>query len=232
MTAVFSIESLKTKCNQVFPAAGGWAYMTLLSGDLATGVEYTANATANEFMTAAAHKLVTGSRIRLVDGTLPTPLVGGADYFTIFVTATTFKLATNLADAVAGVEVDLSDAGSGTLTFAEQGLLDIDPLPVLVNKEIAHPSWTSRLLVDNLGVAIAVNGAAETPAKSISIANTGATDLSFGYHLFIESTAAGTAVLGSVPAAGYALDTQPNVVTIAVGEPPRSVFMKLRARNV
>lgn len=232
MTAVFSIESLKTKCNQSFPAAGGWAYMTLLSGDLATGVTYTVDAVSNQFTTTAAHKLVTGSRIRLVDGTLPTPMVGGADYFTIFVTATTFKLATNLADAIAGLEVDLSDAGSGSLTFAEQALLSIDPLSVLVNKEISHPSWTSRLLVDNLGAAIAVNGAAETPAKNIVLTNTGAIDLSFKYYLFIESTAAGTAVLGTVPAAGYVLDTQPNVVTIAVGEPPRSIFLKLGARNV
>jgi hypothetical protein len=230
--AIFSIDSLKTKLNQVFPAAGGWAYMTLLSGDLALGVGYTVNATTNEFTTAAAHKLVTGSRIRLVDGVLPTPMVGGADYFAIFVTATTFKLATNLADAVAGLEVDLNDAGSGALTFAEQALLDIDPLSVLVNKEIVHPSWTSRLLVDSLGAAIGVAGAAETPAKNIVIANTGAIDLSFLHYLFIESVVAGTAVLGSIPAgAGYALETNANLVTIAVGEPPRSVFMKLRARN-
>ena len=229
--ATFSIESLKAKCNQVFPAAGGWAYMTLLSGTLATGVTYTANATSNEFTTAAAHKLVTGSRIRLVGGVLPTPMVANADYFTIFATATTFRLATSLANAIAGTGVDLTDAGSGALTFAEQALLAIDPLSVLVNKEISHPSWTSRLLVDNLGVAVAVSGAAETPAKNIAIANTGSTALSFGHYLFIESTAAGTAVLGSVPAAGYVLDTQPNVVTISVGDPPRSIFLKLRARN-
>lgn len=231
MTAVFSIESLKTKCNQVFPAAGSWAYMTLLSGDLQIGVGYTANPSTDQFTTVAAHKLVTGSRIRLVDGVLPTPMVANADYFAIFVTATTFKLATSLANAIAATAVDLSDAGSGVLTFAEQALLPIDPLSVLVNKEVQHPSWTSRLLVDNLGASIAVNGTAETPAKNIAIANTGATDLSFGHYLFIESTVAGTAVLGSIPAAGYALETQPNVVTIAVGAPPRSVFLKLRARN-
>jgi hypothetical protein len=102
---------------------------------------------------------------------------------------------------------------------------------VLVNKEISHPSWASRLLVDNLGLAVGVSGAAETPPKNIAIANTGAIDLVFKHYLFIESIVAGTAVLGSVPAAGYALDTQPNVVTIAVGDPPRSIFLKLRARN-
>jgi hypothetical protein len=230
--AIFSIESLKTKCNQVFPAAGAWAYMTLLSDNLTVGLAYTANPTTNIFTTATAHKLVTGSRIRLVDGVLPTPMVANADYFAIFVTATTFKLATNLADADAGLAVDLSDAGSGALTFTEQALLGIDPLSVLVNKEISHPSWTSRLLVDNLGAAIGMNGAAETPAKNIVIANTGAVDLIFRHYLFIESIVAGTAVLGNVPAgAGYALETNSNVVTIAVGDPPRSIFMKLRARN-
>jgi hypothetical protein len=229
--ATFSIESLKTKCNQAFPAAGGWAYMTLLSGDLALGVGYTANASSNEFTTASAHKLVTGSRIRLVDGVIPTPMVANADYFAIFVDATTFGLATSLADAIVGTGVDLTDAGSGSLTFAEQALLAIDPLPVLVNKEIVHPSWTSRLLVDNLGASIAVNGAAETPAKNITITNNGSTALSFGHYLFIESTDAGTAVLGSIPVTGYALETQPNVVTIGVGDPPRSIFLKLRAKN-
>jgi hypothetical protein len=230
--ATFSLESLKVKCNQAFPAAGGWAYVTLLSGDLALGVEYTANAATNELTTASAHNLVTGSRIRLVSGVLPTPTVANADYSVIFVSATTFKLAASLFNAVAGIEIDLSDSGSGLLTFTEQPLMPTDPLSVLVNKEIVHPSWTSRLLLDNLGAAVAANGAAETPAKNIVITNDGVIDLSFRYYLFIEDFAAGTAVLGSVPAAGYALETQPNLVTIAVGEPPRSVFMKLLARNL
>ncbi len=230
--AIFSIESLKTKCNQVFPAAGGWAYLTLLDGNLATGVEYTVNLTTDEFTTATAHKLVTGSRIRLVDGVLPTPMIADADYFVIFISATVFKLATNLFDAISATAIDLTDAGAGTLTFTEQALLGIDPLSVLVNHEIVHPSWNSRLLLDNLGAAVAVAGAAETPAKNIVIANSGATDLSFLHYLFIEDVAAGTAVLGSVPAAGYVLETNANLVTISVGEPPRSIFLKLRARNV
>jgi hypothetical protein len=234
MTATFSIESLKFKASQLFPAVGDWAYMTLLSGDVTTGMAYTANSSTNILSTATPHKLATGSRIRLVGGTLPTPLIANVDYCAIVGSPTTFWLASNLADAQINAPIDLVDAGSGALTFTEQALKSTDPLSVLINKEIAHPSWPSRLLVGNLGIAVDAGGFAETPAKNLVITNTDATALTYQHHLYIESVVAATAALGNIPAAGTGcvLETLPQIVTIAPGEPPRSIFLKLRVRNI
>jgi hypothetical protein len=231
-TTTFSTASLITNCNDAFPSTGTWGYMTILSGTLATGLTYTANATTNELTTASAHGLVTGSRLRLVGGTLPTPTVTGTDYYAIVSSTTVLRLATTLANAQAGTAIDLSDAGSGALTLTEQALTAADPLSVLINKEVSHPAWTARALIDNLGAAIDVVGVAEKPVKTLGISNTGTTTLSYQHYLFIESTAGTTATLGNIPSdAGFILSTEASVQNIAAGDPPRAVFFKLLARN-
>lgn len=50
-------------------------------------------------------------------GALPTGLVAGTIYWTVRVSATTSRLATTLANAVAGTVIAFTDAGSGTNTF-------------------------------------------------------------------------------------------------------------------
>jgi hypothetical protein len=228
-TSTFSIDSLVSNCNDAFASAGTWGYMALLKGDLTTGLNYAANATTNALTTSAAHGLVTGSRFRLVGGTLPTPLLANTDYFAIVSTHTSFTLAATLG----GAAIDLTDAGSGALTLSEQALTATDPLSVLVNKEISHPSWTARAVVDNLGAAVAVSGVAEKPQKTLAVTNSGATTLSYQHYLFIESTAGATAALGNVPAgAGFILSSEATIQNIAAGDPPRAIFFKLRARNL
>jgi hypothetical protein len=228
-TTIFSIDSLLANCNDAFPAAGTWGYMTLLRGDLTTGLAYTANATTNALTTAAAHGLVTGSRIRLVGGILPTPLLANTDYYAIVSSATVFTLAA----AAGGVAIDLADAGSGSLTLTEQAVTAADPLAVLVNKEVSHPSWATRALIDNLGAAVNSAGVAEKPTKTLSVVNNAATALSYQHYLFVESGAGTTAALGNVPAgAGFILSSESGIQTIGVGDPPRAVFFKLRVRNV
>jgi hypothetical protein len=228
-TSTFSIDSLISNCNDAFSSVGTWGYMTLLKGDLITGLTYAANATTNTLTTPTAHGLVTGSRIRLVGGTLPTPLLANTDYFAIVSSTTSFTLAATLG----GAAIDLTDAGSGALTLTEQALTAADPLAVLINKEISHPSWTTRALVDNLGAAVAVSGVAEKPQKTLSVTNSGATTLSYQHYLFIESTAGTTAALGNVPAgAGFILSSEATIQNIAAGDPPRAIFFKLRARNL
>ena len=227
-TTTFSIDSLISNCNDAFPNAGTWGYMTLLKGDLTTGLSYVANATTNALTTATAHYLTTGSRIRLVGGVLPTPLLANTDYFAIVSSPTALTLAATLG----GTAIDLTDAGSGALTLAEQALTAADSLAVLINKEISHPSWTARSVVDNLGAAVAVAGVAEKPQKTLSVTNSSAATLSYQHYLFIESTAGTTAALGNVPAgAGFILSSEPNAQNIAAGDPPRAIFLKLRARN-
>lgn len=50
--------------------------------------------------------------------TLPAGLVAGTTYFTININATTFKVATTIANAEAGTPVDITDAGTGVHTVA------------------------------------------------------------------------------------------------------------------
>jgi len=51
--------------------------------------------------------------------TVPSPLVAGTTYYAIKVTDTSYQLATTLANAYAGVAIDLSSAGSGQHTLAQ-----------------------------------------------------------------------------------------------------------------
>jgi hypothetical protein len=227
-TATFSIDLLKSSNDAANPNTGTWGYMTLLKGDVTSLLAYTANATTNALTTATAHGLVTGSRIRLVGGTLPTPLLANTDYFAIVSSTTVFTLATTLANAQASTSIDLTDAGSGSLTFTEQALLATDPLSVLVNKEISHPSWTTRALIDTLGASVDAAGIAEKPQKILSVVNSSAATLSYQHYLFIKG---GTAALGNTTGTGFVLSTESGVQSIASGDPPRAIFFKLRARN-
>jgi hypothetical protein len=69
---------------------------------------------ATDTLTAAAHRLATGARVRVAtDNTLPTGLAAETDYFVIRLTADTFKLATSRKKADAGEVIDLTGAGAG-----------------------------------------------------------------------------------------------------------------------
>lgn len=62
--------------------------------------------------------MLNGTRVRLgSSGTLPAPLANNVDYWTIFQSATTYKLATTYANALAGTAIDITDAGTGTHTL-------------------------------------------------------------------------------------------------------------------
>lgn len=64
-----------------------------------------------------ADKWLTGMKVRVSSsGTLPTGLVAATDYYVIRFTATSIKLATSLANALAGTAIDITAAGSGTHT--------------------------------------------------------------------------------------------------------------------
>ena len=228
--ATFSIDLLRTSNDLDNPNTGTWGFMTLLKGDVNAGLAYTANATTNALTTATAHGLVTGSRIRLVGGVLPTPTVANTDYFAIVSSPTVFTLAATQVAAVAGTPViDLTDAGSGSLTLTEQPLLFTDTLAVLVNKEIAHPSWTARALIDNLGASVDVAGVAEKVQKTLSVSNNSATTINYQHYLFIKG---GLGTIGSTTSTGIILSTEATLQAILAGDPPRAVFFKLRARNV
>lgn len=61
--------------------------------------------------------LLTGTRVRLTTTTtLPGGLATATDYYLIRMSDTTFKLATTYANALAGTQIDISSAGTGTHT--------------------------------------------------------------------------------------------------------------------
>lgn len=61
--------------------------------------------------------VLTGTRVRLTTtGTLPAGLATATNYYVIRATDTTFKLATTFANARAGTQIDITDAGTGTHT--------------------------------------------------------------------------------------------------------------------
>jgi hypothetical protein len=79
-------------------------------------------ANATETFTAAAHGFVTGDgpvQVSNAGGALPTGLTAATDYWIIRVTANTFKLATSLANALAGTNLLISTDGTGVQTLAD-----------------------------------------------------------------------------------------------------------------
>jgi len=62
--------------------------------------------------------ILTGTRVRLTTtGTLPAGLATATDYYVIKMSDTTFELATSYANAVAGTQINITDAGTGTHTI-------------------------------------------------------------------------------------------------------------------
>jgi len=62
--------------------------------------------------------ILTGTRVRLTTTTtLPAPLATATDYYVIKASDTTFKLATSYANAIAGTQINITDAGTGTHTI-------------------------------------------------------------------------------------------------------------------
>lgn len=61
--------------------------------------------------------ILTGTRVRLTTTTtLPGGLATATDYYVIKMSDTTFELATSYANAVAGTQINITDAGTGTHT--------------------------------------------------------------------------------------------------------------------
>jgi hypothetical protein len=75
---------------------------------------------ASELVNSTAHGLVTGDgpiRLRTTADDLPAGYSAETDYWVIYVSSSTFKLATSYDNAVAGTAVSISDDGTGTHTY-------------------------------------------------------------------------------------------------------------------
>ncbi|RTL09111.1 MAG: hypothetical protein EKK62_04010 [Acidimicrobiia bacterium] len=61
--------------------------------------------------------LLTGTRVRLTtSGTLPAGLATATDYYLVRMSDSTFELASSYANAIAGTQINITDAGTGTHT--------------------------------------------------------------------------------------------------------------------
>lgn len=112
--------------------------------------EFTADNTTSTF-TAAAHGFTTGlkGQVSNAGGALPTGLSGSTDYFVIVLTANTFKLATSLANALAGTALTISDDGTGTQTFTPTAIAGAN---VKLQKSNDGSSWTDEGSATNITV--------------------------------------------------------------------------------
>jgi len=69
-------------------------------------------------VTSLPSNLLTGTRVRVSSSTtLPAPLAAATDYYLIRVDNDTYKLATTYANAIAGTQINITDAGTGTHTM-------------------------------------------------------------------------------------------------------------------
>lgn len=102
------------------PDGQGRALVGAGTGTLAESFAAAAVTTATDLITVASNvdKWITGMKVRASSTTtLPTGLVAATDYFVIRISATTVKLATTLANALAGTAIDITAQGSGTHTL-------------------------------------------------------------------------------------------------------------------
>jgi hypothetical protein len=78
----------------------------------------TFTAAAGTDLLTVARVYLTGEKVRVTTtNTLPAPLAINTDYYVIYISDTTIKLATTLANAYAGTEIDITTAGVGVHTI-------------------------------------------------------------------------------------------------------------------
>jgi len=95
---------------------------------LAPESPFTADAGTNICTVTASVKTFTGTPVKFTStDTLPAGLSENTLYFLIYQSTTTFKVATSLANALAGTAIDITDTGTGT--HAMQVQTPYQPLP-------------------------------------------------------------------------------------------------------
>jgi len=87
---------------------------------------------ATNVCTATGDRILTdtGTQVTVSSTTtLPAGLAASTTYFMIYESATTFRLATSLANAIAGSAIDITDTGTGTHTVSVSNVSSFQPLP-------------------------------------------------------------------------------------------------------
>jgi microcystin-dependent protein len=131
--------------------ATGWTDVTFTTTDVSTGTDL--------ITVSGGHGLNrSGFPVRLTTtGGLPAPLAVGTTYYAIYVSSTTFKLASSEANAIAGTAIDLTTTGSGTQTLTQYADPDSGS-----RSAIAPGGSTGITVGSKQGGATAKNGLAAT----------------------------------------------------------------------
>ncbi|HEY9616693.1 MAG TPA: hypothetical protein V6C64_07630 [Microcoleaceae cyanobacterium] len=215
-----SATTLAAIADRWIATTGDIGRLILLSGDLTTGLGYTPTPVDDILTCDSAPNWETGTRVRVTaTGTQPTPLLSSTDYFVIKGadfggTTTEIKLATTLANALAGTPINLEDTGSGTLALNQQQLNETDPIPVLVSREITHPDY-GRFLVSGVAAATEVGTTAEkNPVAFSMIVGGGSDPLVFRHFLFLRDA---LATPGDTTGTEAQLATEAAEITISPG---------------
>ena len=222
-----SLLTLTSIADLAYPPTGTIGYVILLKADLSSGLGVTADTSTGVFTTASAHKLVTGSRVRIAStSAIPSPLSATTDYYAIVTAATTFKLALSLANALSNTAISLTDAGTGTLTLNEQSVTSADSIAVLVNKELAAGSGYSRLPITNAGVSTIVSGNAEKTVTA-TFTNSGSTNID--YIAALVAIGIGSTIGSVAGITSYSLATETAAQSTSPGQ-TRAISVVLRIK--
>lgn len=151
-TAVEEIHSgLVTALN----AVTGKNYLATFAPLVFADAVFTAD-NATEIFSKVAHTLKTGDgpfQVSNSGGALPSGLSAATDYWVIKIDADTFKLATSLANALAGTNLLISTNGTGTQTIADT-VSTVRPSDPFLVTGAAAGNWFSLELVDVTALSI------------------------------------------------------------------------------
>lgn len=119
----------------------------------------------DDTLTKVAHTLKTGDgpvRVSNGGGALPAGLVAATDYWVIRVDADNFMLATSLANAIAGTQIDITTDGTGTQTLSDtastETVATVDVSAFCSWRDSASADETAILDVDFTKAALASFG--------------------------------------------------------------------------
>jgi hypothetical protein len=226
-TATPSNSALTAIADLAFPAAGTIGYAILLKPDLALGLGMTVNPATDMITTTTAHGLFTGSRVRIASTTtLPTPLSAATDYYAIVASPTTLLLADTLAHAQSSTQINLVDAGSGTLTLNEQQVTSADSIQVLVNKELTNANGYARMPLTNTGAASLVAGNGEKNT-TVVFTNNGAANID--YISTLVAFGASNAIGSTAGITSYWVAPETSTQTTVPGQ-TRSITVAMRIK--
>jgi hypothetical protein len=127
-TKVFGVDATEAVSGgdnvvSIAVASGGLRYLetpaVTLTAPVSLTIPTTAVSTADDTITSANHRLLTGTKLTYlkVGATAITGLVDNTAYFIIVVDGDTFKLASSLSNAQAGTAINLTGTGTSTQTF-------------------------------------------------------------------------------------------------------------------